>query len=91
MTIRDIKEINELIKFKINHGLDLDTSICLDFEKNTKNKNYLFSNGINFIYEFFNFENKINKNSLSKTVKFLGNNHSINSLFKKFANKGLEI
>ena len=91
MTIRDIKEINELIQFKINHGLDLDTSICLDFEKNTKIKNYLFSNGINFIYEFFNFENKINKNSLSKTVKFLGNNHSINSLFKKFANKGLEI
>ena len=91
MTIRDIKEINELIQFKINHGLDLDTSICLDFEKNTKNKNYLFSNGINFIYEFFNFENKINKNSLSKTVKFLGNNHSINRLFKKIANKGLEI
>ena len=91
MTIRDIKEINELIQFKINHGLDLDTSICLDFEKNTKNRNYLFSNGINFIYEFFNFENKINNNSLSKTVKFLGNNYSINSFFKKFANKGLEI
>ena len=55
MTIRDIKEINELIQFKINHGLDLDTSICLDFEKNTKNKNYLFSNGINFIYELAHF------------------------------------
>ena len=91
MTIRDIKEINKLIKFKINHGLDLDTSICLDFEKNAKNKNYLFSNGINFIYEFFNFENKIKINNLSKTVKFLGSNYTINNFFKRFANKGLEI
>ena len=46
MTIRDIKEIYKLINFKKEHGLDLDVSIAKDFERNTKNKNFLFSNGI---------------------------------------------
>ena len=91
MTIRDIKKIHELIKFKLDHGLDLDVSICSDFEKNTKNKNYLFSNGIDFIYEFFNFENKLNTNVLSKFVKFSGKNKNINNLFTKFADNGIII
>ena len=91
MTIRDIKEINQLIKFKKEHGLDLDKSICLDFEKNTKSNNYLFSNGIDFIYEFFNFENKLNTNTLSKSVKYLGKNKILNNFFIKFADNGLII
>ena len=88
MTIRDIKEINKLIEFKKDHGLDLDNSICSDFEKNTKNKNYLFSNGIDFIYEFFNFERKLNSQFLSKSLKFIGKNPSLNKLFTKIADKG---
>ena len=89
MSIRDIKEIVNLIKFKINHGLDLDNSICIDFEKKTKHKNYIFSNGIDFIYEYFNFENKINNDILSKTVKILGKNRFANKYFKKFADNGI--
>jgi len=91
MTIRDIKEIYNLIRFKKDHGLDLDNSICLDFEKNTKNKNYLFSNGIDFIYEFFNFESKTNISSFSKSIKVLGKNKIVNKFFTKFANIGLVI
>ena len=60
-------------------------------EKNTRNKNYLFSNGIDFIYEFFNFENKINDNTLSKSVKFLGRNKTINKIFKNIADNGIII
>ena len=89
MTIRDIKEINKLIEFQKKHGLDLDTSICSNFEKNTQKENYLFSNGIDFIYEFFNFENKIRNNTLSKSVKILGKNKIFNKLFTRFADKGL--
>ena len=70
MTIRDIRELLSLIQFRKEHGLDLDASICMDFEKNTKNKNYLFSSGVDFIYEFFNLENKINYNNFSKSIKF---------------------
>ena len=89
MTIRDIKKIHDLIKFKIEHGLDLDTSICIDFEKNTKDRNFIFSSGIDFIYEFFNTENKLNTNTFSQSVKFLGKYKMINNFFSKFADKGL--
>jgi 2-octaprenyl-6-methoxyphenol hydroxylase len=91
MTIRDIKKILELIKFKKEHGLDLDKSICKDFERNTKSKNYLFANSIDFIYEFFNFENKIRNNTLSKSVRFLGKNKMINKFFTNLADAGISI
>ena len=91
MTIRDIKEIYRLINFKKEHGLDLDISIAKDFEKNTRNKNFLFSNGIDLIYEFFNFESKFKNNKLSKSIQFLGKNKTINKFFKSFADKGITI
>ena len=91
MTIRDIKEIYKLINFKKKHGLDLDISIVKDFEKNTKNKNFLFSNGIDLIYEFFSFESKFKNKKLSKFIQFLGKNKPMNKFFKSFADKGLNI
>jgi len=91
MTIRDIKKVYELIKFKKEHGLDLDISICSEFEKKTKDKNYLFLNGIDFIYEFFNFENKINSNILSESINLLGKNKIFNNFFTKLADKGIVI
>ena len=89
MTIRDIKLLLEVIKNKENLGLPLDVSICHDFEKKIKHKNYVFSYGIDFIYEFFNFERKINNNALSKSVQFLGKNSLINKFFTKIADTGL--
>ncbi len=89
MTIRDMKEIHRLIIFKKEHGLDLDLSLSSEFEKNMKDKNYLFSSGIDFIYEFFNLENKINKNIVSKSIKFLGKNKITNNFFTKLADSGL--
>ena len=89
MTIRDIKELSKFIKLRIDCGLDLDNSICVDFENKTKHKNYIFSNGIDFIYEFFNFESKINQDILSKSVKFFGKHKSISTFFTKIADKGI--
>ena len=91
MIIRDIKELQRLIKFKKKHGLGLDSSICIDFEKNTRNKNFLFSSGIDFIYEFFNLENKLKNNNLSKFVRLLGMNKKANKLFTKLADNGIII
>ena len=91
MTIRDIKEIYKLINFKKEHGLDLDISIAKDFEKNTKNKNFLFSNGIDLIYELFNLESKFKNDKLSKSIQFLGKNITMNKFLKNFADKGLNI
>jgi 2-octaprenyl-6-methoxyphenol hydroxylase len=91
MSLRDIKDLHELIKFRLDHGLELDSSICLDFETKTKHKNFLFFSGIDFIYEFFNFERKINNPILSKSLKIIGNNNFLNKSFEKIANQGLNI
>ena len=89
MTIRDIKELLRLIKSKINLGLELDKSICIEFEKKTKPKNYLFLNTIDFIYEFFNFESKMNNSFISRSVQLLGSNQKTNNFFKKVADEGI--
>ena len=91
MTIRDIKEIYKLIKFRIDNGLDLDNSILIDFENTTKHKNYIFLNGIDFIYEIFNFENKFDNPLLSKSIQFIGKNKNANKLFTNFADVGIII
>ncbi len=89
MTIRDIKILLKIIESKKKLGLPLDASVNLEFEKKTRHKNFIFSNGIDFIYEFFNLERKIKNPFLSKSVQFLGNNYSINKIFKKMADEGL--
>ena len=89
MSLRDIKLLINLIKFRLDHGLDLDSSICIDFEKRIKHKNYLFSTGIDFVYEFFNFESKINNSILSKSLKYFGKNQYANKFFTKLADNGI--
>ena len=91
MSLRDIKDISEIIKFKLDHGLDLDSSICVDFEKKTKHKNYLFSNGIDFVYEFFKLESKMKNDFFCKSIQFFGKNKFLNRSFEKIANSGFVI
>ena len=88
MTIRDIKELTNIIKSKIELGLHIDTSVNSEFEKKTKSKNVIFSNGIDLIHEFFNLDNKINKNVLTKSVKLLGKNSFINKSLIRIADNG---
>ena len=91
MTIRDIRDLVYLIELKIKNGLELDNSICEDFQNMTRHKNYLFSSGIDLIYEFFNFERKMNNNMVSKSVRFIGNNKFLNKSLRYIANRGFEI
>ena len=91
MSLRDIKLLSKLIDKKINIGLDIDASVCREFQKKAQDKNYVFSTGIDWIYELFNFESKINSNLVSKSIKIIGKNELINSFFKKFADDGLRI
>ena len=89
MTIRDIKILSEIIQNRIELGLQIDTSILSDFEKQTKHKNFIFSNGIDFIYEFFNIEKKIKHKNLTKILKDIGKNRDFNNLLVKLADKGI--
>jgi 2-octaprenyl-6-methoxyphenol hydroxylase len=89
MTIRDIKILLQIIKKRLYVGLSLDSSVCSEFQKEIKHKNFIFSNGIDLIHEFFNIERKTRTDFLSKSVKFIGNQSSINRMFTKIADKGV--
>ena len=91
MTIRDIRDLTEIIQNKIDLGLQLDTLVLEEFEKKTKSKNLIFSTCIDFIYEFFNFEKKSKEKNLSKMLQFFGNNKSFTNSVIKFADKGFNI
>ena len=69
MTIRDVITLLNIIKEKNNLGLPIDSSVNKEFEKKMRHKNYLFSNGVDFIYQFFNFERKFKNSILSKSVR----------------------
>ena len=88
MTLRDIKIFSEIIHERLNLGLPLDISANIEFEKKSKHINYIYSSGIDFIYEFFNLERKTKNKILSKTVKFLGKNTHLNKKFIKIADNG---
>ena len=88
MTIRDIEIILKIIKKRINLGLSIDSSINSEFESKLKHKNYIFSNSIDFIQEFFNFERKTSNSFLSKSVQFFGKKPLLNKLFEKIADRG---
>tara|TARA_B100000780_G_scaffold88196_1_gene60732 strand:+ start:193 stop:1290 length:1098 start_codon:yes stop_codon:yes gene_type:complete len=91
MTIRDIKDLSEIIQNKINLGLQLDTFILEEFQNKTKNRNLIFSSGIDFIYEIFNFDKKKNGKKLNKILQHFGTNKTFMSSVIKFADKGLSI
>ena len=91
MSVRDIICLSKLIDEKLDLGLTINSTICQEFEKKSKDKNLIFSTGIDLIYEFFNFETKTNSEFLSKSLSILGKNKFFNSFFKKFADRGLRI
>ena len=88
MTIRDIKILANIIGKKNDLGLPLDSSINHEFENIAKHKNFIFTNGIDFIHEFFNMERKINNKILSKSTQFFAKNQIMNKVLIKFANTG---
>ena len=91
MTIRDINILMDIIKYKNDLGLPIDSSVNSQFENKLKHKNYIFSNGIDLIHEFFNLERKLNNTFFSKSVKLLGKNSYVNKFFTQIADKGINI
>jgi len=89
MTIRDIKVLSQIIKKRLDLGLLIDSSVSLEFQKKIKHKNLIFSNGIDLIHEFFNIERKTKTNFLTKSVKLVSDQPSINRMFTKIADKGI--
>ncbi len=89
MTIRDIKILSEIIQDKIELGLQVDSSTLTDFEKQTKNKNFVFSSGIDFIYQIFNIEKKVKNKNFTRILQTIGKNNNFNNFLIKFADRGI--
>ena len=62
MSLRDINIFSKIVDERLKLGLTLDSTIAETFEKEAKHFNFLFSNGIDFIHEFFKFDNRIKNN-----------------------------
>ena len=91
MSIRDISILVEIINEKIELGLSLDESVCVEFQSRTKSRNFIFSEGVDFIYESFNSNDKFKKNFIDRSVKLIGKNKLMNEYFKKIADIGLNL
>ena len=91
MSLRDIRKLLGVIDKKIELGLGLDQSVCIEFQNKTKTGNFVFSEGIDFIYEYFNSENKIKNNLIDTSIKYIGKNKYMNDYFKKIADEGLQV
>ena len=88
MTLRDIRILSKIIQERVDLGLRLDSSVYEEFENTTKHLNLFFSFGIDFIYQFFKFDNKYKNNYLNHLLKFVIKNKMINKLISNYADKG---
>jgi 2-octaprenyl-6-methoxyphenol hydroxylase len=89
MTIRDLRILIKIIEDKIELGMQLDSLILDEFEKKTKDKNFVFSKAIDLIHEFFNLDKKVQNKSFSKILKSIGKNKNLNNYFIKLADTGM--
>ena len=89
MTIRDLRILTKIIEDKIELGMQLDSQIFDEFEKKTKDKNFVFSKAIDLIYESFNLDKKVQNKGFSKILKSIGKNRNLNNYFIKLADVGI--
>ena len=90
MTLRDTKILSNLIQENLDLGINLDT-ILDKFEINRKNSNFVFAMGVDFVHEFFKFNNKYNMKSIDNLFKLINKNLYIKKKIENFANKGFII
>ncbi len=91
MTLRDLDKLLEIIQKKIDLGLNFDSNIMVEFEKKVRHYNFIYSNGINFIQDFFEFDSKYKNNFSKKIINLIGQNKFINNFFMKVADRGINI
>ncbi len=90
MTVRDIKKLIEILEKRQKLGLGIDKNVFNEFQQSSKNHNTIFSFGVDFIYEFFKFNNNYLPAKVSKKIfsKFNQNN-MLKKLSIKLANSGI--
>jgi len=91
MSLRDIKILIDMIKYKKDLGLPIDYSIYENFENKTKHINSLFEFGNDFIYEFFKYKNNYYESFQNKLFSYLNKNDSFKNFAIKYGDRGISI
>lgn len=91
MTIRDLINLEKILKSKISLGLDIGSSDILDeFSNLMKPRNFIYSIGIDLIKNFFSSKNNFLKNSRTQIITQINKNNFIKDQFINFADEGLK-
>ena len=91
MTLRDLASLENILRKKIELGLDLGNhDVLLEFSKEIKPRNLLYMLGIDFIKSFFSINEENFKNLRNKLLKNLNKNNTTNEIFLNLADKGFE-
>ena len=89
MTIRDVNILSKIIENNISLGIYNGEIIAKIFQESTKHFNFIYLTGIDFISNFFQFDNKLN-NKLSEPIfKILKGNSFLNRYATMLSNKGI--
>ena len=89
MTLRDLGILIQEIDNIKSLGLQFDKNLFKKFENKARPNNIIYSNGINFLENFFKIDT-IFKNRLSNKIPLIVNkNKKIKSLFMRIADQGL--
>ena len=82
MTLRDLANLEKILKNKISLGLDIgNTDVLSEFSQKTKPRNLIYLLGINFIKSFFSVEEKNFKHLRNKIIANLNKNNIAKDFF----------
>tara|TARA_B100000029_G_C17446869_1_gene913571 strand:+ start:52 stop:1200 length:1149 start_codon:yes stop_codon:yes gene_type:complete len=85
MTLRDLKSLKEILKRKINLGLDIGSSdVLLEFSREAKPRNFSFSIGSDILKKSLQF-----KKVRNDVIKILNKSNFVKDIVFDIANRGL--
>ena len=91
MILRDLATLEEILKSKINLGLDIGCSeILSEVSDKTKSRNFIYSLGIDFLKNYFSLKRESIKNFRNQTLILFNKNNFIKDAFFNLADKGLK-
>tara|TARA_Y100000590_G_scaffold70042_1_gene76409 strand:- start:3995 stop:5167 length:1173 start_codon:yes stop_codon:yes gene_type:complete len=91
MTLRDLKTLENILKEKIDLGMDIGSpEILEEFSREIQPRNFLYSIGIDLTKKVFSFKNKTFKDFRDKTILNINKNNFIKNYFINIADKGFK-
>jgi 2-polyprenyl-6-methoxyphenol hydroxylase-like FAD-dependent oxidoreductase len=90
MIIRDLEILEQILKSKIDLGLDLgDTTALNEFSERVKYKNFVFANLIDLTHYIFSKKNTFFKKIRNFTLDQINQQTKVKNFFLTVADRGL--